>query len=140
MIRPAGSPMPAWVSTAPPFNMACSSRPRSKFWSIWFVGAAGRRLVADHVGCVVQCPATSRFHADLGKPGRAVSASRSVLEIPRRHGGGEPKPDLTDLIWAMTYAGYPNTSGFNKIGAGAGAVAKHAAQSLRGGVYWMGNK
>ena len=46
----------------------------------------------------------------------------------------------TDLdLWAMTYVGYPNTFGFNKIGAGAGAVGKHAAQSLRGGVYWMGN-
>jgi hypothetical protein len=45
----------------------------------------------------------------------------------------------TDLdLWAMNYIGYPNTYGFNKIGAGAGLASSHAAQQLRGGVYWMG--
>lgn len=45
----------------------------------------------------------------------------------------------TDLdCWAMNYIGYPNVYGFNKIGAGAGLASIHAAQQLRGGVYWMG--
>jgi hypothetical protein len=45
----------------------------------------------------------------------------------------------TDLdLWAMNYIGYPETYGFNKIGAGAGLASSHAAQQLRGGVYWMG--
>jgi hypothetical protein len=45
----------------------------------------------------------------------------------------------TDLdLWAMNYVGYPNTYGFNKIGAGAGLASSHAALQLRGGVYWMG--
>jgi hypothetical protein len=45
----------------------------------------------------------------------------------------------TDLdLWAMNYIGYPNTYGFNKIGAGAGLCSGHAAMQLRGGVYWMG--
>lgn len=45
----------------------------------------------------------------------------------------------TDLdLWAMSYVGPPNVFGFNKIGAGAGAVSSHAVQQLRGGVYWMG--
>jgi hypothetical protein len=45
----------------------------------------------------------------------------------------------TDLdLWAMNYIGYPNTYGFNKIGAGAGLASSHAAQQLRSGVYWMG--
>ncbi len=45
----------------------------------------------------------------------------------------------TDLdLWAMNYIGYPNTYGFNKIGAGAGLASGHAAQQLRGAVYWMG--
>lgn len=45
----------------------------------------------------------------------------------------------TDLdLWAMNYIGYPDTYGFNKIGAGAGLASSHAAQQLRGGVYWMG--
>ena len=45
----------------------------------------------------------------------------------------------TDLdLWAMAYVGPPNVFGFNKIGAGAGLVSSHAAQQLRGSVYWMG--
>jgi hypothetical protein len=45
----------------------------------------------------------------------------------------------TDLdLWAMNYIGYPYVYGFNKIGAGAGLVSQHAAQQLRGAVYWMG--
>lgn len=45
----------------------------------------------------------------------------------------------TDLdLWAMSYIGYPETYGFNKIGAGAGLASSHAAMQLRGGVYWMG--
>jgi hypothetical protein len=38
----------------------------------------------------------------------------------------------------MNYIGYPDTYGFNKIGAGAGLASSHAAQQLRGAVYWMG--
>lgn len=45
----------------------------------------------------------------------------------------------TDLdLWAMNYIGFPLVFGFNKIGAGAGAVSSHAVQQLRGGIYWMG--
>lgn len=45
----------------------------------------------------------------------------------------------TDLdLWAMNYQGQPFVWGFNKIGAGAGLVSSHAAQQLRGAVYWMG--
>jgi hypothetical protein len=45
----------------------------------------------------------------------------------------------TDLdLWAMSYIGPPDVFGFNKIGAGAGLASSHAAQQLRGSVYWMG--
>ena len=45
----------------------------------------------------------------------------------------------TDLdIWAMNYLGPPLVFGFNKIGGGAGLISSHAAQQLRGNVYWMG--
>lgn len=44
----------------------------------------------------------------------------------------------TDLdLWAASYAGYPLVFGFNKIGAGAGAISSHAIQQLRGGIFWM---
>lgn len=58
-----------------------------------------------------------------------------------RCGAATPNQNLlwTDLdLWAMNYIGYPEVFGFNKIGAGAGAVGRHAVQQLRGGVYWMG--
>ena len=46
---------------------------------------------------------------------------------------------ITDIdCWAMNYIGFPNVFGFNKIGAGAGAVSSHAVQQLRGNVFWMG--
>jgi hypothetical protein len=45
----------------------------------------------------------------------------------------------TDLdLWAANYAGFPLVFGFNKIGAGAGAISSHSMQQLRGAVYWMG--
>lgn len=45
----------------------------------------------------------------------------------------------TDLdLWIMNFIGYPDTFGFNKIGAGAGAASKHSIMQLRGNVYWMG--
>jgi hypothetical protein len=44
----------------------------------------------------------------------------------------------TDLdLWAMNYIGPPDVFGFNKIGAGMGAVSSHAMQQLRGNVFWM---
>lgn len=44
----------------------------------------------------------------------------------------------TDLdLWAMAYIGPPDVFGFNKIGAGMGLISSHAAQQLRGSVFWM---
>lgn len=45
----------------------------------------------------------------------------------------------TDLdVWAANYLGPPLVFGFNKIGAGAGAISSHSVQQLRGLVAWMG--
>ncbi len=47
----------------------------------------------------------------------------------------------TDLdCWAMNYLGTPFVYGFNKIGSGAGLISSHAAQPLRGNIYWMGSQ
>ncbi len=40
--------------------------------------------------------------------------------------------------WVMNYLGPPFVFGFNQIGIGAGLISSHAAQGLRGNVYWMG--
>jgi hypothetical protein len=45
----------------------------------------------------------------------------------------------TDIdLWAMNYIGAPLVFSFNIIGAGAGLISSHAAQAVRGNVYWMG--
>lgn len=44
----------------------------------------------------------------------------------------------TDLdLWTMTWLGYPDVFGFNKIGADCGLVGPHARTQLGGVVYWM---
>ena len=45
----------------------------------------------------------------------------------------------TDLsVWAMQYVGPPFVYQFNEIGTGCGLIARKAAASLNGVVYWMG--
>jgi len=45
---------------------------------------------------------------------------------------------ITDLdLWAMNYIGPPNVFGFNKVGAGMGAVSSHSIQAVWGSLYWM---
>lgn len=45
----------------------------------------------------------------------------------------------TDLaLWAMQYVGLPYIYQFNEIGTGCGLVARKAATSMNGVVYWMG--
>jgi hypothetical protein len=45
----------------------------------------------------------------------------------------------TDLAcWVMQYVGQPYIYNFNEIGTGCGLIAKKAAGSLSGSVYWMG--
>lgn len=45
----------------------------------------------------------------------------------------------TDLgVWAMQYVGPPYVYQFNELGNGCGAIARKAAGSMNGVVYWMG--
>jgi hypothetical protein len=45
----------------------------------------------------------------------------------------------TDIgIWSMQYIGQPYVYSFNEIGSGCGLIARKAAASINGTVYWMG--
>ena len=45
----------------------------------------------------------------------------------------------TDIgVWAMQYIGQPFIYSFNEIGSGCGLIARKAAASINGVVYWMG--
>lgn len=73
----------------------------------------------------------------------ATQAGNFVIPIGSQIMGGIAVSNVnliwTDLdLWAMNYIGPPNVYGFTKIGAGAGLVSAHAAQQLRGSVFWMG--
>jgi hypothetical protein len=73
----------------------------------------------------------------------ATQAGNFTIPIGSRLVGGTSVSNQnllwTDLdLWAMAYVGPPDVFGFNKIGAGMGLVSAHAAQQLRGSVYWMG--
>lgn len=45
----------------------------------------------------------------------------------------------TDIgVWSMQYIGQPYVYSFNEIGSGCGLIARKAAASINGTVYWMG--
>jgi len=45
----------------------------------------------------------------------------------------------TDIgVWSMQYIGQPFVYSFNEVGSGCGLIAKKAAASINGAVYWMG--
>lgn len=45
----------------------------------------------------------------------------------------------TDLaVWAMQYVGPPYVYQFNEVGTGCGLIARKAATSMNGVIYWMG--
>lgn len=45
----------------------------------------------------------------------------------------------TDIgVWSMQYIGQPYVYSFNEVGSGCGLIAKKAAASINGSVYWMG--
>ena len=45
----------------------------------------------------------------------------------------------TDLgVWSMQYIGPPYVYSFNEVGTGCGLIARKAAASISGSIYWMG--
>ena len=128
------------VSSAPPFNNGI------------FVSMSEQILVAYgssvHQGIgwqqepllVQWCDVSNFFQWDATA---ATQAGNFVIPIGSaiKAGAAVSNQNLiwTDLdLWAMAYIGPPDVFGFNKIGAGMGAVSSHAVQQLRGSVYWMG--
>lgn len=128
------------ITQAPPFN------------SGMFVSMSQQIMVAFgssvHVGLgwqqqplLVQWSDSQNFFQ--WTPSAATQAGNFVLPNGSEIVGGMAVSNQnllwTDIdLWAMSYIGPPLIYSFNKIGAGAGLVSKHAAQQLRGSVYWMG--
>ena len=75
----------------------------------------------------------------------AITNQAGSFRIPRgsRIVGGIQGPQQgllwTDLaLWSMQYINQPYVYSFNEIGTGCGLIAKKAATSMNGVVYWMG--
>lgn len=130
----------AIIPTAPPYNTGV------------FVSTAQQILVAFgssfRVGLgYVQEPLLVQW-SDSGDfanwvPSQATQARNFTIPLGSKIVAGLAVANqnllFTDLdVWAMNYQGPPTIFGFNKVGAGAGAISLHSVQQLRGSVFWMG--
>lgn len=128
------------IATAPPFNGGLFVSVSQQILICW--GSTTTRDIG-----IQQDPMLVAW-SDVGNFAnfiQTVSNQAGNFRIPIgsaiRGGAAVSSQDLiwTDLdLWAMNYLGPPDVFGFNKIGAGAGLISSHAAQQLRGNVYWMG--
>lgn len=129
------------VSTAPPFNGGIFVSTTQQILVCW------ASTSNDAIGGVSQDPLLVKWSTvgDFTVFTPLVTNQAGSYRIPNgttlRAGIATPNQNLlwTDLdCWAMNYLGPSLVFGFNRIGAGAGAISSHAVQPLRGGIYWMG--
>lgn len=132
----SGAPIATIIPQAPPLNDGM------------FVAMPQRQIVAWGTTVTgIQDPLLIRwcdvnnFNVWIG----TVTNQAGQYRIPRgsRIVGGIQGPQQgliwTDLdVWAMQYVGPQYVYSFNQIGAGCGLIARKAAASLNGTVYWMG--
>lgn len=128
------------VTSAPPFNSGMFISTTQQIMVAYGSSAQERIGVRQDPMLVRWCDSEDFFTWEDASDNQAGSF-RIPIGSEIRGGLAGPNANLlwTDLdLWAMTYIGYPEVFGFNKIGAGAGLVGRHAAQQLRGSIYWMG--
>jgi len=130
------SPTASIIAQAPPVNDSC------------FVAMPQRQIIAlGSTFTGIQDPLLVRwcdvnnFNAWIG----LITNQAGSYRIPKgsKIVGGIQGPQQgliwTDLaLWSMQYIGQPYIYSFNEIGTGCGLIAKRAAGSLSGVVYWMG--
>ncbi len=128
------------VETAPPFNngIFVSSTLQILFaWGSTATNEVGQYLDPMLIAWSDIGDYTNFATSDTNQAGNFRIPIGSVI----RGGMSAQNQNLfwTDLdLWVANYAGFPLVFGFNKIGAGAGLISSHAAQPLRGDIYWMG--
>ena len=128
------------VATAPPFNGGIFVSTSQQILVCW-ASTAEANLGSQQDPMLVKWSDSGDYTNFVATT--ATQAGEFLIPIGSMIMGGMATPNQnliwTDLdLWAMNYQGLPFVYGFNKIGAGAGLISSHAAQQLRGGVYWMG--
>lgn len=132
----SGSPTATTIPQAPPVNDG------------FFVAMPQRQIIAwGSTFDGIQDPLLIRW-CDISNFNSWVATTTNQAgsyRIPRgsRIVGGIQGPQQgliwTDLgIWAMQYQSLPYVYGFNELGTGCGMIARKAAGTLGGVVYWMG--
>jgi hypothetical protein len=131
-----GSPTATVIANAPPVNDGMFvAMPQRQIiaWGSTFTGIADPLLIRwcdvgnydSWVGTVVNQAGSYR----LPKGSKIVGCIQG------------PQQGLvwTDLgLWSMQYIGPPYVYSFNEVGSGCGMIARKAAASINGSVYWMG--
>jgi hypothetical protein len=136
--EPTGSaPTATVIPQAPPVNggifVAMPQRQIIAFGST-FTGIQDPLLVRwcdvnnyqDWIGTVINQAGSYRIPKGSRIVGAIQAAQQALL--------------WTDLgVWSMQYIGLPFVYSFNEVGSGCGLIAKNAAASINGSVYWMGS-
>jgi hypothetical protein len=129
------------VATAPPFNGGSFVSTSQQILVCW-ASTAEANLGSQQDPMLVKWSDSGDYTNFVATTATQAGEFRIPIGSMIMGGMATPNQNLiwTDLdLWAMNYQGLPFVYGFNKIGAGAGLISSHAAQQLRGGVYWMGS-
>lgn len=128
------------IGTAPPFNGGAFVSIQQQILICW--GSTATKdigIVRDPL--LINWSDIGNFAQFVSTPQNQAGSRRLPTGSTIRGGMAVASQDFiwTDLdLWAMNYIGQPDVFGFNPIGTGAGLISSHAAQSLRGSVFWMG--
>lgn len=132
----SGAPIATVISQGPPVNEGM------------FLAMPERQIIAyGSTFTGIQDPLLVRW-CDLNNYSQwkaTVTNQAGSFRLPKgsRIVGGFQGPQQallwTDIgLWSMQYINQPYVYSFNEIGSGCGLIAKKAAGSLGGAVYWMG--
>jgi hypothetical protein len=134
---PTGSaPTATVIPQAPPVNGGIFvAMPQRQIiaWGSTFTGIQDPLLVrwcdvsnySDWIGTVINQAGSYRLPKGSKIVGAIQAAQQALL--------------WTDIgVWSMQYIGQPYVYSFNEVGSGCGLIAKNAAASINGSVFWMG--
>lgn len=128
------------VSTAPPFNGGIFVSNTLQILFCWG-STATQAIGIERDPMLISWSDQGDYTQFIPKTTNQAGSFRIPIGSVIRAGLAVSQQNLfwTDLdLWAANYCGFPLVFGFNKIGAGAGAISAHAVQQLRSGIYWMG--
>jgi len=132
----AGAPTAEVIPQAPPFNDGIFiAMPQRQIvaWGSTFTGIPDPLLLrwcdVNNYGSWIALPTNQAGSFRLPKGSKIVGG----LQVPQQ------ALIWTDIgVWSMQYINLPLVYSFNEIGSGCGLIARKAAASYGGIVYWMG--